>query len=839
MNQIIKLSYVILLIFCSLSHGQKISNQPNCASLQKWNSLNLNNISPDGKWVSYTLSNDEVGDILVLQNENNDVRFNFANPNFSKFEESHWFSVKTEEQISFINLKNAKKTSYSDLISFEFINSDKYLILLQQDYLQILNADNQKIFVKLPNVVQYRLNPSKDRLLYTQKIDSIIRVGIIELSTMKNSVLTNLENECLEMVWNNTGEAVAFFEKTSQHDYQLFYFDLVNNQNYKLDLPSEFSLNPKGKYQLLISEDLEKVFFQIQDKDLQTENWENDRPQIWLGDTQLTYPQEKAFCDSHKKGRLAVWFPKFNKFIPITKDICDKVMLSKNKNFAIVFNPKKYEPHFDYYSPVDYEIIDLKSNIAETFLTYHPSNTNYIIPSLTEKYVAYFDNQNWFVYDVQTKKHKNLTSLIKTNWKSDINDFNGEIIPFGVAGWANDDKYLLLYDKWDIWQFNIKEDKATRITNGNKSNIQYRLITPFEGRDPSYDGNVGKDLLATNRLLIKATGSDGNSGYFKWSEKSGLKEIIYKSAKIDQLLHQGDTFIYREQRFDTPPRVIKTTKAGKTKTLFQSNPHYLNKEKRKVEIINYESSSGLGLKGVLYYPENFKPNKKYPMVVNIYETMFDEYHNYHIPSKADPVGFNIPNFTSDGYFILLPDIYYELGNVGKSATDCVVAAVLKAKENESIGKVGLIGHSFGGYETNFIITQTDIFDAAVSSAGVSDVVSFYLNLNGNNGKPDHWRFEHHQWRMGKSFFDHKDLYYRNSPISFAANIKTPLLHWTGKEDFHVNWQQSITWYLALRRLGKEQKLLLYPEEGHILLNANNKYDITKRVKQWFNLHLKN
>src|SRR5690606_19155980 len=152
---------------------------------------------------------------------------NFANPNFSKFEESHWFSVKTEEQISFINLKNAKKTSYSDLISFDFINSDKYLILLQQDYLQILNADNQKIFVKLPNVVQYRLNPSKDRLLYTQKIDSIIRVGIIELSTMKSSVLTNLENECLEMVWNNTGEAVAFFEKTSQHDYQLFYFDLV------------------------------------------------------------------------------------------------------------------------------------------------------------------------------------------------------------------------------------------------------------------------------------------------------------------------------------------------------------------------------------------------------------------------------------------------------------------------------------------------------------------------------------------------------------------------------------------------------------------------------------
>src|SRR5690606_2974930 len=154
-------------------------------------------------------------------------------------------------------------------------------------------------------------------------------------------------------------------------------------------------------------------------------------------------------------------------------------------------------------------------------------------------------------------------------------------------------------------------------------------------------------------------------------------------------------------------------------------------------------------------------------------------------------------------------------------------------------KIGLIGHSFGGYETNFIITQTNLFAAAVSSAGVADLVSFYLNFNWENGKPDIWRFNNQIWRMNKSLFEDRSIYYSNSPISYIENIKTPLLCWTGNEDYQVNWHQSILWYLGLRKLNKKHILLVYPNEPHILLNLKNKEDVTKRVKQWFDHYLKN
>src|SRR5690606_7082521 len=96
------------------------------------------------------------------------------------------------------------------------------------------------------------------------------------------------------------------------------------------------------------------------------------------------------------------------------------------------------------------------------------------------------------------------------------------------------------------------------------------------------------------------------------------------------------------------------------------------------------------------------------------------------------------------------------------------------------------------------------------------LTSFYLTVGWDTGRPDMWRFENQQWRMGKSFFEDKQGYDRNSPIVYAKNITTPLLSWTGDQDKQVNWNQSIEFYLALRRLGKKHILLLYPNEGHVL-----------------------
>ena len=186
-----------------------------------------------------------------------------------------------------------------------------------------------------------------------------------------------------------------------------------------------------------------------------------------------------------------------------------------------------------------------------------------------------------------------------------------------------------------------------------------------------------------------------------------------------------------------------------------------------------------------------------------------------------------------------PDIVYEYGNPGFSATDCVVAATLKAVEAASIDKkrLGLIGHSFGGYETNFIITQTDLFAAAVGSAGLTDFTSHYLSEY-EGGKPNIWRFENQQMRMKVSLFEDYKGYWNNSVISHVSNIRTPLFTYTGMKDNNVPANQSYELYHAMRRLHKEHIFLVYPNETHNLIQPEHQLDISKRLTEWFGYYLK-
>jgi dipeptidyl aminopeptidase/acylaminoacyl peptidase len=154
-------------------------------------------------------------------------------------------------------------------------------------------------------------------------------------------------------------------------------------------------------------------------------------------------------------------------------------------------------------------------------------------------------------------------------------------------------------------------------------------------------------------------------------------------------------------------------------------------------------------------------------------------------------------------------------------------------------RLGLIGHSFGGYETNLIVTRTDRFSAAAAGDGWADLVSAYLYVGATMQRPDFYRGEFDQWRIGKSLFEDTEGYLRNSPVLHAAKVTTPLLSWTGAEDWHVNYLQSFEFHLALRRLQKKAIMLVYPEEGHSLLQRTHQKDLTRRIEAWFGFYLKN
>ena len=215
-------------------------------------------------------------------------------------------------------------------------------------------------------------------------------------------------------------------------------------------------------------------------------------------------------------------------------------------------------------------------------------------------------------------------------------------------------------------------------------------------------------------------------------------------------------------------------------------------------------------------------------------------HQYNIPANDSPYGFSPANYTFDDYFVLMPDIHYKIGSPGSSALSCVESAVNAVLATGMIDRkrVGIIGHSFGGYQTTFIVTKSKLFAAAVIGSGVTDLVRKYFTMNFETGRSNNWRIERQQFRMGHSPLVDNKSYMENSPINFVGDITTPILNWAGKEDPVVSWEQGLALHLALRRSGKPNTFVLYPNEGHVLSNPAAQLDINERIKNWFDSYLK-
>jgi dipeptidyl aminopeptidase/acylaminoacyl peptidase len=254
-------------------------------------------------------------------------------------------------------------------------------------------------------------------------------------------------------------------------------------------------------------------------------------------------------------------------------------------------------------------------------------------------------------------------------------------------------------------------------------------------------------------------------------------------------------------------------------------------------LINYTSAKGDKLQGALYLPANYQPGKKYPLLVTIYEKRSNLANTYvNVNETSTP---NRSIYTSRGYAVLDPDIVYRVNDPGMSAVWCVVPAVKAAIATGMIdsSNVGLWGHSWGGYQTAFLVTQTNIFKAAIAGAPLTDMVSMYGSIYWNTGAADQAIFESSQGRFKGNYADNYDAYIRNSPNFHAKNVKTPLIILADDKDGAVDFNQGITYFNTLRQMGKDVILLEYVGENHGLARPINQMDYAMRQKDWFDHYL--
>jgi dipeptidyl aminopeptidase/acylaminoacyl peptidase len=296
---------------------------------------------------------------------------------------------------------------------------------------------------------------------------------------------------------------------------------------------------------------------------------------------------------------------------------------------------------------------------------------------------------------------------------------------------------------------------------------------------------------------------------------------------------------FQRQRYDTPPVLRVGTDYATAKTVVETNAQAKDYAWGKVEMFNFNSTIGVPLQALLYYPANYDPSKKYPMIVYTYELLTQGLHNYIVPRESDY--YNATVFTQNGYFVLMPDIVFrprEPGLGTQQSVDAAVRSVL-ARGIVDPARVGHVGHSQGGYEAAFLGTHSKLFATTVVGSGITDMISFAGQLHWQPGSAefDHW--ETGQFRMQVAPWEDMKAMIDNSPLAMVDKmpVKAMLLE-AGSDDGTVDPRQASLFYNYARRAGKDVVLLMYPGEGHGLQKKENQLDYERRILQWFGHYLK-
>jgi dipeptidyl aminopeptidase/acylaminoacyl peptidase len=323
--------------------------------------------------------------------------------------------------------------------------------------------------------------------------------------------------------------------------------------------------------------------------------------------------------------------------------------------------------------------------------------------------------------------------------------------------------------------------------------------------------------------------------------KQGVEQVFEKREEVAFLAKakKADRYVITQETYNTFPDLWTVTPDfGSPKRMSDVNPQTADFAWGTAELVEWNSLDGKPLQGVLIKPGNYDPQKRYPVLVYFYELSSQRLYDYNQMVISHRPCF--PFYASNGYAVFLPDVRFDVGEPGSSATKCIVPGVQKliAMGVADPKAIGIHGHSWGGYETAFMVTQTKMFAAAVAGAPVGNMTSAYSGIRLESGLARQFQYEQSQSRIGASLWERRDLFIDNSPVFFADRITTPLLIEFGDEDDAVPWQQGVELYLARRRLGKDCMLLEYRNEPHHLKKYPNKLDYSIKMKEYFDHYLR-
>ncbi|MBN2665730.1 MAG: S9 family peptidase [Bacteroidales bacterium] len=565
---------------------------------------------------------------------------------------------------------------------------------------------------------------------------------------------------------------------------------------------------------------------------------------VWSWTDGQIQPQQKKQLDRElKRAYQAVYHTDKN----VMYQLADLTMpelrmdIKSDCEFALGMSGLEYQKSssWDSKNYADYYIVSLETGEKKLILKKYPSQVHL---SPDGNFLAAWSPEE-MCWNLMSREGELLRQVVLPEnmpQHNELHDSPSDPSPYGLAGWTEKDRNILIYDRFDIWSVNTgKPEEPVNLTNGfgRLNNIRFRYVKT----DPD-----AKFVPAGERMLLSAFDNKSKaSGYFsvKPFSKDVPAELILEKAVFSGGVTKAKNsgmIIWRKESVDVSPELfVSDMKFTRPVRLSVTNPQQRNFNWMSAELVEWISFDNQTLSGILYKPENFDPSGKYPLIVYFYERSSDGLFSYFPPAPSASI-INRSYAVSNGYLLFVPDIIYKAGYPGESCYNAVVSgtqALLDRYDFIDRNKLGLDGQSWGGYQIAWLVTRTDMFRCAFAGAPVSNMTSAYGGIRWESGMSRMFQYEKTQSRIGGTLWEKPVQYIENSALFYVPKINTPLLIMHNDADGAVPWYQGIEFFMALRRLEKPAWMLSYNDEAHNLVKRPNRKDLSIRKMQFFDHYL--
>jgi len=707
-------------------------------------------------------------------------------------------------------------------------------------------------------VTEYQVAKTGQRILFAcSAADSTQKPGVYVFTTSSASwrMIQSGKAVYKKLLWDEQGRQAAFLadrdtSKNKQRFYSLFCWRAENDSarqildTLKTGFPRHWLISENQSLQF--SRNGDNLFLGTAPipvaEDTTLVEFETAKLDIWHYQDPLLQSQQVHDLDKElKRSYTAVVHVKDGKFSQLAAvDLPDlKIVQEGDAGWALGLSSLPYQPLLSWDGAAFQDLYCVRlADGARTLIAKKIAGP--VSASAHGKYVLWFDEVqgHWFSYEVASGKTNNLSAGLGVSFADELIDRPDYPAAYGLMGWTAEDRRVLLYDRYDIWEVDPANKAAARMITkgrGRQEQTSYRYLTldpdakfidsdkplllkTFDYRDKS-EGFCSKRLSddAAPLLLFHAAQSLGNPIKAKQAERLAFTRSTFREFPD---LWTADV------RFTQPLRRS------------DANPQQADYLWGSVELVHWLSNDGKPLQGLLYKPENFDSTRQYPMIVYFYERNADLLHRYFEPrpsaSTVSPVF-----YASRGYLFFIPDFVYEVGYAGKCALSCILPGVhaLIGRGFVDRSRIGIQGQSWGGYQVAYLVTHSHLFRCAGAGAPVSNMTSAYGGIRLESGRVRQFQYEREQSRIGATLWEKPWHYIENSPLFKVPDVTTPLLIMHNDNDGAVPYQQGIELFTALRRLGKPAWLLVYNGEEHNLKERKNRKDLSVRLQQFFDHYL--